>query len=52
MSLVTRRSAGLDTFKARTQRAKNEGFACGSQEGKPLWLTLAKFAPGTKPTAS
>lgn len=34
MWLFTRKAARPDTFEARMQRAKSEGFACGSQEGK------------------
>jgi hypothetical protein len=42
MSLFTRSSARLDTFAARIQRAKKEGFACGSREGKLFRLAVGK----------
>jgi hypothetical protein len=40
--LFARRSARLDTFDARIQRAKDEGFACGSGEGKLFRLAVGK----------
>ena len=41
MRLPTFRLLRADTFAARIQRAKSEGFACGSREGK-----LFRFAVG------
>jgi hypothetical protein len=41
MRFPTFRLLRADTFTARIQRAKNEGFACGSREGK-----LFRFAVG------
>jgi hypothetical protein len=42
-----RKAARLDTFEARMQRAKSEGFACGSREGKLFRLAVGKvFAQG------
>ena len=41
MRFPTFRLLRADTFTARIQRAKNEGFACGSLEGK-----LVRFAVG------
>ena len=42
MWLFTRKAARLDTFEARIQRAKTEGFACGSREGKLFRLAVGK----------
>ena len=41
MRFPTFRLLRADTFTARIQRAKSEGFACGSREGK-----LFRFAVG------
>jgi hypothetical protein len=32
----------LDTFLARMQRARNEGYLCGSREGKLFTLAVGK----------
>jgi hypothetical protein len=42
MSPFTRKAARLGTFAARIQRAKTEGFACGSREGKLFRLAVGK----------
>jgi hypothetical protein len=42
MWLFTRKAARPDTFEARMQRAKSEGFACGSQEGKLFRLAVKR----------
>jgi hypothetical protein len=42
MSLITRKPARLDTLEARIQRAKREGFACGSREAKLFRLAIGK----------
>jgi hypothetical protein len=44
MWFFTRSSAHLDTFAARIQRAKKEGFACGSREAKLFRLAVGKAA--------
>lgn len=42
MSLFTRSPALLDTFASRIQRAKREGFTCGSREAKLFRLAIGQ----------
>ena len=42
MGLPTFRQLRADTFTARIQRARSEGFACGSREGKLFRLAVGK----------
>ena len=46
MWLLTRNAARLDTFAARIHRAKQEGFACGSREGKSFRLAVKNAGYG------
>jgi hypothetical protein len=40
--VFTRTASRLDTFEARIPRAKSEGFACGSREGKLFGFAVGK----------
>ena len=42
MRLPTFRQLRADTLTARIQRARSEGFACGSREGKLFRLAVSK----------